>query len=187
MQRYNVAFTVANQTGLKLMVHSHPSATSDITPHVDRALQAAQRICEHRGLRLTELRAAVLRYIARTDRPMGAYPLLALLQQEFGRKHTPPTIYRALDFLLEIGSIMRVESRNAYVLRDHPERAGSPVLFVCDRCDSSVTIENPGLAKLIETNAAALKFHLTRPIIECSGTCGRCAEAAAAADPAVRG
>lgn len=152
---------------------------------VDRALESAQKACDQKGLRLTPLRAAVLRIIARSNRPLGAYALLALLQEEVGRKHTPPTIYRALDFLLEIGSILRVESRNAYILRDLPDRPGSPVLFLCDTCDSSVAVESPGLADLIESNAATLKFHIARPVVECSGTCDRCAEATA--DAARRG
>lgn len=167
------------------MVHSPPSTLPETTAHVDQALQAAQKVCEQKGLRLTPLRAAVLRIIARSTRPLGAYALLVLLQDEVGRKHTPPTIYRALDFLLEIGSILRVESRNAYILRDRPDRPGSPVLFLCDTCDSSVAVESPGLAELIESNAATLKFHIARPVIECSGTCDRCAEATA--DAATRG
>lgn len=167
------------------MVQSPPAAPSDMSAHVDRALLDAQKACDQKGFRLTPLRAAVLRIIARSNRPLGAYALLVLLQEEVGRKHTPPTIYRALDFLLEIGSILRVESRNAYVLRDHPDRPGSPVLFLCDTCDSSVAIESPGLADLIESNAAALRFHIARPVIECSGTCDRCA--GSTADPVTRG
>jgi Fur family zinc uptake transcriptional regulator len=164
------------------MVRFPRSTTPETTAQVDGALEAAQKVCEQKGLRLTPLRAAVLRIIARSTRPLGAYALLVLLQDEVGRKHTPPTIYRALDFLLEIGSILRVESRNAYILRDRP---GSPVLFLCDTCDSSVAVESPGLAELIESNAATLKFHIARPVIECSGTCDRCAEATA--DAARRG
>ncbi len=164
------------------MVQLPPSTPPEMTAQVDQTLEAAQTVCEQKGLRLTPLRAAVLRIIARSTRPLGAYALLDLLQDEVGRKHTPPTIYRALDFLLEIGSILRVESRNAYILRDRP---GSPVLFLCDTCDSSVAVESPGLAELIESNAATLKFHIARPVIECSGTCDRCAEATA--DAARRG
>lgn len=164
------------------MVQTPPAASSDMSAQVDRALLDAQKACDQKGLRLTPLRAEVLRIIARSKRPLGAYALLMQLQEEVGRKHTPPTIYRALEFLLDIGSILRVESRNAYTLRDHP---GSPVLFLCDTCDSSVAIESPGLAELIESNAAALRFHIARPVIECSGTCDRCAESTA--DPVSQG
>ncbi len=169
------------------MVELNASASPGRAAQAEQALLVAQRICDERGLRLTELRAAVLQAIAWCAVPIGAYPLLSLLQQELGKKFAPPTVYRALDFLLELGSIARVESRNAYVLRNHPGRPGSSVLFLCDQCDSSVTIENPGLAKLIEGDAAALKFHLSKPLIECNGTCGRCAEAAAGVEAMVQG
>jgi len=171
------------------MVELNALAAPDTALQAERALQVARRICEERGLRFTELRAAVLQAIARASSPIGAYPLLALLQQQLGKKFAPPTIYRALEFLLGLDLIARVESRNAYMLRDHPEHPNTSVLFLCDRCDSSVTIENPGLAKLIEGDAATLKFHLGKPVIECSGTCGPCAdaEAVAAADAMARG
>lgn len=167
------------------MVQSLPSLSPDMSAQVDRALLAAQKVCEQKQSRLTVVRAAVLRIIARSNRPLGAYALLVLLENEVGRKHTPPTIYRALDFLLEMGLILRVESRNAYILRDYSDRPGPPVLFLCDTCDSSVAIESPDLAELIESNAATLKFHIARPVIECSGTCDRCAEVTA--DAGIRG
>ena len=46
------------------------------------ALNAAEAICAHRGERLTPLRRQVLELIWRGHSPVGAYDLLAMLQDE---------------------------------------------------------------------------------------------------------
>ena len=159
------------------MVELDDLAAPDTVRQAEEALWAARRMSEARGLRFTSLRAAVLEAIARARRPLGAYTLLSLLQRNLDKKLAPPTVYRSLEFLLDLGVIVRVESRNAYMLRDHPGQPNASVLFLCDRCDSSVTIEDTTLAKLIERDAATFGFRVGSPILECGGTCGRCIDA----------
>ncbi len=58
------------------------------------------------------------------DGAISAYDLLDLLR-EAEPQAKPPTVYRALDFLLEQGFVHKVESTNSYVLchlfdRPHP-------------------------------------------------------------------
>jgi len=145
------------------------------------ALRMARRICEERGLRLTTLRQAALVAIASSDRPLGAYHLSSLLDESLGKRVAPPTVYRALDFLLQSGLIARVESRNAYILCEKPERAGRSVVFLCNRCDASTKVADIGLEQLIEADAATVGFQIDKPIIECSGTCRACADKSATA------
>lgn len=165
------------------MVELDDLAAPDTARQAEQALGVARRICEERGLRFTPLRSALLEAIARARRPLGAYPLLSLLQRNLDKKFAPPTVYRALEFLLDIGVIVRIESRNAYMLRDHPGHPNTSVLFLCDRCDNSVTVEDSSLAKLIESDAATLGFRLGNPVLECGGTCGRCIDADLRATP----
>jgi Fe2+ or Zn2+ uptake regulation protein len=49
------------------------------------------------------------------------------------------------------------------------------VLFVCDRCDASISINDVTLEQLIAADAASLGFHIGKPIVECTGTCQTCA------------
>ncbi|MBT6913734.1 MAG: hypothetical protein HOA21_21445, partial [Rhodospirillaceae bacterium] len=49
------------------------------------ALDGAEATCARRGERLTPLRRQVLELVWRGHRPVGAYDLLALLQDERGR------------------------------------------------------------------------------------------------------
>jgi Fur family zinc uptake transcriptional regulator len=108
--------------------------------------------------------------------PVTAYRLLAALGDRLDRRLDPPTVYRALAFLLNAGLIARLEKLGAYVIRHNPEQAEPYVLLLCDRCKSTFEVEDPKLIRRIKGDAAALGFRLGGPIIECSGTCGRCAE-----------
>jgi Fur family zinc uptake transcriptional regulator len=170
--RLRAGRTIGTKTGPKLV--RDVAATAGEIGRTTEALQLARRICEQRGLRLTPLREGVLAAIAASDRPLGAYQLLSLLHETIGRRVGPPTVYRAIDFLLAARLISRVETRNAYVLREQPERESLSVLFLCDLCDTTVTVDHLSLEELIKTNAATVGFKVGKSIIECGGTCSAC-------------
>ena len=73
---------------------------------------AVSSACELRGLRLTPLRLRVLELVAASEKPVKAYDLLDQLREGRGGA-APPTVYRALDFLLEHRFIHKLESVNA--------------------------------------------------------------------------
>src|SRR3954453_3718975 len=87
---------------------------------VAAALGAAERLCARRGARLTELRRRVLELIWRSHEPIGAYALLDRLGRERGRV-APPTVYRALEFLIAHGLVHRIASLNAFIGCVHPD------------------------------------------------------------------
>ena len=76
---------------------------------VEIALARAQRLCTLRGAQLTPVRRTVLELILRAEEPAKAYVLLAKLEHEHGGL-APPTVYRALDFLLAHRLIHKVET-----------------------------------------------------------------------------
>jgi len=137
-------------------------------------VEAARRICGERGLRLTDLRLVTLEEVAGNG-PVSAYRLMALLRRRLARAVHPPTVYRALDFLIGAGLVAKLESRSAYMIRNRPGRTQLAVLLLCDRCDRAVEYEDADVLRQLAGDAAALGFHLRTPIIECSGTCQRCA------------
>ncbi|MGC9185551.1 MAG: transcriptional repressor, partial [Thiomonas sp.] len=64
-----------------------------------QALQHAEALCAARGVRLTPLRRRVLELVQSRTEAVKAYDLLAELSTE-DHAAKPPTVYRALDFLL---------------------------------------------------------------------------------------
>ena len=111
-------------------------------------LDRAETVCEHRGAKLTELRRHVLALVLDSASPIGAYDLLDRLRQA-RRGGAPPTVYRALDFLLEQGLIHKVERLSAFVGcvagcttddADHEEGEGhthAAQFLICRRIDWS--------------------------------------------------
>ncbi|MCK5914330.1 MAG: transcriptional repressor, partial [Desulfuromusa sp.] len=77
------------------------------------AMANAEQLCQHRGKRFTAIRRRVFELVWQQHKPIGAYEVLEKLQQD-GRA-APPTVYRALDFLLELGLVHRIASLNAFV------------------------------------------------------------------------
>src|SRR3569832_58798 len=91
----------------------------------ERGLRVAELCCAARGVKLTPLRRRVLERILNAGQPVGAYLLLAQLPGD-REKIGPPTVYRALEFLLEQKLIHRIESLNAYIAcidADHPHES----------------------------------------------------------------
>jgi len=145
---------------------------------VAAVLRSAEAACRERGVLFTAIRRSVLESLWQSAQPMGAYELMGVVKSKLGRKLSPPTIYRALDFLLEQGLISRIESRNAFVPCAHPERDHACVYFICDACGSSLEIENSRLEALVEQEAASLGFRIGRSVIEMQGTCAHCLSSA---------
>jgi len=138
-------------------------------------LARAEAACARRGARLTDVRRTVLELILEAREPIGAYALLDRLKGRSGHGK-PPTVYRALDFLLAQGLIHRVERLNAFVgcheEVDHPH----PVQFlICSGCGLVTEFEDAAVGGAVASAAAGYGFTVKRSIIEVEGVCSRCA------------
>ena len=133
--------------------------------------------CDARGLRLTPLRREVLDLVAKARRPVKAYDLLESLRDRHAGA-APPTVYRALDFLLENGFIHRLESINAFVFCQHPAEAHQVPFLICDVCESATEVCDDGaIAHLIERQAHDFGFRAKAQTLEVHGVCRRCGSA----------
>jgi Fur family transcriptional regulator, zinc uptake regulator len=134
---------------------------------------AVKRVCVQRGLRMTVPRENVLDLIAAATKPIKGYELLEQLSRRHGPT-APPTVYRALDFLLENGFIHKLESISAYVSCHHPEEAHQVPFLICDVCSSAQEICDDRVAKLIVAQANAVDFRPQAQTLEVHGVCKRC-------------
>ena len=159
--------------------HDHDACMAD-------AVAAAEVRTTQSEARLTPLRRRVLELVCESHVPVGAYDLLARLEGERNGRAAPPTIYRALDFLMEHGLIHRITSLNAYVACFGPHRPHDACLFICERCRTVEESEAPGLQRAIEREAAGGGFRVRSQTVEISGVCRACSEAAQHDQTAVR-
>ena len=137
-------------------------------------------LCAARGAQLTKLRRQILELLWESGRPAGAYELVEALKLRDSRPVGPPTVYRALDFLISQGLVSKIESRNAYVPCVHPERRHDCLFFICSNCGASFELEDQRLECLISEVAALIGFRATRRVIEVEGACASCISAGAA-------
>jgi len=151
---------------------------------LEQVLDRAAAVCARRGAQLTELRRQVLRLVLGAGQPLGAYALLDRLKASRAGA-APPTVYRALDFLVEQGLIHKVERLGAFIgcvdALDHPadcdcgEAHDHPHQFlICSRCGATAEISDPAVAVALGRAAAAAGFALARATVEVEGICARC-------------
>jgi Fur family transcriptional regulator, zinc uptake regulator len=145
------------------------------SPQTETLLTRADDICSHRGARLTDLRRQVLGLILDNEQPTGAYDLLDRLRTT---RHgaAPPTVYRALDFLLEQGLIHRVERLSAFVgCIAHEDHEHAAQFLICRTCGRATEIDDHELAHALQDAAKRLGFTVGKATIEAEGQCAACA------------
>jgi len=153
---------------------------------VASALDSAAAVCQQRGVRLTPLRRQVLELVWQSHRPIGAYAVLEALQAERrgaaadgkAAMVAPPTVYRALEFLLGQRLIHRIESLNAYIGCVHPGARHAAQFLICSGCGSAAELESPALTAAIEDAAGDAGFAIDRVAVEVAGRCPDCQDAA---------
>lgn len=161
---------------------AHAHACTDPKHHVHDGpafVAAVERACRDRGLRLTPIRAHVLGLIAEAEQPIKAYDLLDRVREGDGPGAAgPPTVYRALDFLLANGFIHKLQSVNAFVACHHPSTAQHSVPFlICDTCHAAVELEDRKIVAALDDRARELGFRPRAQTLEVHGTCSACATA----------
>lgn len=136
-------------------------------------LDRAARACARNGAQLTELRRCVLGLILEADGPVTAYQLLDRLRR-IRKGAVPPTIYRALDFLLDQRLIHRLERLNAFIpCAETGHRHGAQFL-ICRRCGTVAEIEDRAAARALAHAAEREGFRLGDAVVEIEGTCATC-------------
>lgn len=141
---------------------------------VHSALAEADALCGQKGLRLTALRRRVLELVWQSHKPLGAYDILGVLSEQDGRRAAPPTVYRALDFLLENGLVHRIASLNAFIGCVHPEHAHQGQFLICRSCHVAVELEQQSISEAIVSGAAGIGFTVEAQTVEVVGLCTNC-------------
>jgi Fur family zinc uptake transcriptional regulator len=148
-----------------------------VTPRqIEGALSRAQLICKMRGARLTPVRRRVLELILSSDQPAGAYALLAELRRGRG-KLGPPTVYRALEFLLANKLIHKVETSSAFIACADIEHPHESQFMICDDCGATEELRDDEIVQSLRRLGEERGFAVERQVIEARGLCPACRSA----------
>ena len=137
-------------------------------------IDQVEAACLGRGLQMTVLRREIVGILARADQPLGAYAIIQKLSEAQNRIVAPPTVYRTLDFLVDNGFVVKIESRQAYVACDHIGHAHHGIVFSCRKCGRATEVDSPAIDGDCHAIAETLGFAIERKVIEVEGTCATC-------------
>ena len=123
---------------------------------------------------LSKNQKIILEYIQKNKKPVKAYSILSNVQKK--GINAPPQVYRALDKLIEIGKIHKVESQNSFVAckTSDCETPHATAFSICDSCDEVSEINDPKLFKYLLDfkDNSGIKFDGYN--LEFFGTCKSC-------------
>jgi Fur family zinc uptake transcriptional regulator len=128
---------------------------------------------------LTRNQKLVLSALRDGAQPLSAYQLLDRLRPH--KVTAPPTVYRALDKLMERGLVHRIETANTFVACAHGPHEEDMALRVCRSCGAADEVPLGDLLDALKGRAGRDGFALDRLTLEIEGLCGACREADARA------
>ena len=112
--------------------------------------------------------------IAQSSEPLKAYAILFNVQKK-GIK-APLQVYRALDKLVEIGKIHKIESRNAFIACQNSscQVSKATAFSICESCEKVTEVSNSNLSKYLSNikDKEGMKYHKYN--LEFFGLCKKC-------------
>lgn len=152
------------------------SSSDPVTHTVSAQLSLADELCEQSGRRLTPIRRKVLELLLRQEgRSLKAYELLEAMRN-IHPGSAPPTVYRALDFLVEAGLIHRLDAVNAWIACHDAGGAPHDLLVVCTHCGAVAEISDPVMSARLAERVALTGFRPTSHETEIRALCAKCQE-----------
>ena len=133
----------------------------------------ATALCEERNVRFTPARRGVFEAIARSSGPITAYQILDRLLA-VGLDFGPPTVYRALEFLMTQNLVHRVETLNAFVPCMQPSRHHACQLLICTGCGDTTEVASDGGMNRLTSIARGVGFSISAAVVELKGGCAVC-------------
>ena len=124
---------------------------------------------------LTKNQALVYGVLEKSKEPVSAYTILELLRDNGFR--APLQVYRALDKLLDLGKIHRLESLNAFVVcsHSHEEHCNGPTVFaICESCGNVSEFHDTVITDRLTDWEKTQQFKPLKTTIEIRGYCGNC-------------
>ncbi|MHB8346958.1 MAG: Fur family transcriptional regulator [Acidiferrobacterales bacterium] len=141
--------------------------------HWAAQLERATQVCARQGAQLTTLRRHVLGLILEADAPLTAYQLLDRLRLTH-KGAAPPTIYRALDFLMAQHLVHKIERLNAFIPCAEVGHRHPAQFLICCQCGVVSEIENRAATNALEHAAEQEGFRPRNTMVEIEGVCAAC-------------
>jgi Fur family zinc uptake transcriptional regulator len=125
----------------------------------------------------TKLRQQIFDIFQNKHGPLTAYEALDILKS-IRPNAKPPTIYRAINYLVKHGVLHRIEATNQYLAcsqqGDHIKEIHQGILFTCLRCYETQEYVDDKILKFIKQFAQMNQILLTHSLAQIQGYCLNC-------------
>ena len=123
---------------------------------------------------MTAVRREVILKMAELGKPKTAYQILEAVNKNRKTKLSAISLYRILEFLIEAGVMLKIESKNTFelCLNNVPEH--SHLIMVCDKCGHILEINDYALFRNLAKTAQKYGHTLRHHVIELHSTCKNC-------------
>ena len=124
--------------------------------------------------KLTNNQQTVLELLEQSKEPLKAYAILFDIQKK-GIK-SPLQVYRALDKLIEIGKVHKIESKNSYIACKNANCTSktSTSFLICEICDNVTELKKNNLSTYFSKQSEKSNFKYTKHNLEIYGECKSC-------------
>jgi len=125
-------------------------------------------------LELSFNQETVHKLLQASDKPLKAYNIL-FETQKLGIK-SPTQVYRALDKLIELGKVHKIESKNAFVAcrSSDCEISKATAFSICESCEMVDEISDAKLSKYLSSFNHRKGMKFKRFNLEFFGLCKKC-------------
>ena len=124
--------------------------------------------------KLTNNQQTVLDLLEESKEPLKAYAILFDIQKK-GIK-SPLQVYRALDKLIEIGRVHKIESKNSFIACNNTDcsSTNSTSFLICELCNNVTELKKNNLSKYFSIQSENSDFKYKKHNLEIYGECKNC-------------
>ena len=124
--------------------------------------------------KLTNNQQTVLDLLEKSKEPLKAYAILFDIQKK-GIK-SPLQVYRALDKLIEIGKVHKIESKNSYIACNNSNCTSqtSTSFLICEICNKVTELKKNNLVTYFLKQTEKSNFKYIKHNLEIYGACKTC-------------
>ena len=149
---------------------------SKYTSELKATIHKVEEICKSNKLGLTEIRRQVFEIIIKNNKPVKAYEILDKISNINNKPSHPPTVYRAIDFLIENGFVHKLNSINSFVGCFHPKAHKECYFLICKKCNIYQECCDDSLKDRISKTAIHNNFVISNTTLEIQGHCLDCSQ-----------
>ena len=128
----------------------------------------------HKENNLTKNQQIIFDLIDKSPEPLKAYSILFNVQKK-GIK-APLQVYRALDKLVKMGKIHKIESRNAFIACQNSscQVSKATAFSICEMCEKITEISSSSLSKYLANFKDKDGMKYSKYNLEFFGLCKKC-------------